>query len=184
MTQDTEFMAAVRANPINAALLARLPELDLPQGYLCAGSLFQSYWNIKSGQDVVHGIKDYDVFYFDPDTSWEAEDRIIKRAQKILGDLGADVEIRNQARVHLWYENRFGSPIAPLMSSKQGIDQFLIECSCIGVAIDNGALYAPYGLSDMADGILKMNPRNAKPDLFLPKAKDYQSRWPWLRIII
>lgn len=183
MTTNTDFMTAVLANPMNALLLECLPDLNLPQGYLCAGSLFQSFWNVKSGLGVQHGIKDYDVFYYDTDTSWESEDAIIKRAREALGDVADKVEIRNQARVHLWYEARFGSPIEPLMTSEHGIDQFLIECSCIGVSLHDGSLYAPYGLNDMANGQLKMNPANPKPHLFLQKAKDYQSRWHWLSII-
>lgn len=178
-----DFMRAVKANPVNALLLDRLPSLNLPQGYLCAGSLFQSFWNVKSGLDIPHGIKDYDVFYYDPDTSWEAEDAVITQARDLLGAIADKVEIRNQARVHLWYEARFGSPIEPLTSSKHGIEQFLIECSCVGLALDDGSLYAPYGLFDMASGRLKMNPANPKPELFLQKAQDYQSRWPWLQII-
>lgn len=175
-------MTVVLANPVNTLLLERLPDLNLPQGYLCAGSLFQSFWNVNSGWDIQHGIKDYDIFYYDADTSWDAEDAVIKRARDLLGDLADKVEIRNQARVHLWYEARFGSPIAPLASSEHGIDQFLIECSCIGVSLDSGSLYAPYGLSDMAKGHLKMNPANPKPSLFLQKAEGYKSRWPWLQI--
>ena len=182
MLSESHFMKAVRANPINTKLLRLLPNLDLPQGYLCAGSLFQSYWNIKTACAVTEGIKDYDVFYYDPDTSWEAENAVIKRAGKLLGALAGEVEIKNQARVHMWYETRFGVPRDPLRSSQHGIEQFLIECSCIGVSLDDGSLYAPYGLNDMAAGRLSMNPHNPKPALFLQKAKDYQSRWPWLQI--
>jgi hypothetical protein len=56
------------------------------------------------------GITDYDVFYFDAnDLSWEAEDAVIQTAREMDGDLPDRVEIRNQARVHLWYPLEFGS---------------------------------------------------------------------------
>jgi hypothetical protein len=53
-------------------------------------------------------VKDYDVFYFDDsDLSWDAEDAVIRRVQEAVADLGVTVEVKNQARVHLWYEQRF-----------------------------------------------------------------------------
>ncbi|HUB15598.1 MAG TPA: nucleotidyltransferase family protein, partial [Acetobacteraceae bacterium] len=98
------------SNPANVALLSRLPSLVLDQCYLTAGCLFQAVWNRSSGQAADWGIKDYDVFYFDEhDLSWEAEDAVIQRVAALSGDLGIRVETRNQARVHLWYEQRFGT---------------------------------------------------------------------------
>ena len=43
-------------------------------------------------------------------------------------------------------------------------------------------LYAPNGLQDLDDGVLRMNPINPQPVLFRRKAVDYQSRWPLLTI--
>lgn len=46
---------------------------------------------------------DYDLFYFDDsDISWAAKDLVISRGQELFADVAVDVEIRNQARVHLW----------------------------------------------------------------------------------
>jgi hypothetical protein len=39
------FIACTRTDPVNAALLDRLPALGLPQGHLTAGCLFQAWWN-------------------------------------------------------------------------------------------------------------------------------------------
>ena len=120
---------------------------------------------------------------FDDDVSWEAENAVICRAAQELGALGVNLEIRNQARVHFWYEQRFGESVTPLTSAKQGIDRFLIACTCVGIHIETGMLYAPYGVTEISAGILRMNPANPRPDLFLRKALDYQSRWPWLSIL-
>ena len=43
------------------------------------GCLVQTVWNVLTGRAVDYGINDYDVFYFDPDTSWEAEDAVIRK---------------------------------------------------------------------------------------------------------
>lgn len=169
-------------NPVNLALVTRLPSLDLPQCHLTAGCLFQAVWNARAQQKPAAGIKDYDVFYFDEDTSWEAEDAVIKRVAALCADLAVSVEVKNQARVHLWYERRFGVPYPQLTSARDGIDRYLVECTCVGIDIGTRELYAPTGLQDLHDGILRINPKTPQPAKFLEKALSYQSRWPWLTL--
>lgn len=62
---EEQFIQQVNRNDTNRWLLDVLPDLRLPQGTLTAGCLFQTVWNIKSGNKPEWGIKDYDVFYFD-----------------------------------------------------------------------------------------------------------------------
>ncbi|MBN8892112.1 MAG: nucleotidyltransferase family protein [Rhodospirillales bacterium] len=107
---------------------------------------------------------------------------MIQRVRALSDDLGATVEVKNQARVHLWYEQRFGSPYPKLHSTRDGIDRYLISCTCVGIDVASGELYAPNGLQDLHDGILRMNPRNRQPGLFRQKAAAYRARWPWLTI--
>jgi hypothetical protein len=180
---SADFIAGVRKNPVNDALLRRLPALGLKQCYLTAGCLFQTIWNLQSGLPAQSEIKDYDVFYFDDsDLSWAAEDTAIRRVTTLCSDLSATIEVKNQARVHLWYSERFGAPYPRLQSSRDGIDRFLIAGSCIGIDILSGELYAPYGLADITDGILRPNPVNPNPALFTVKAQDYRKRWGWLKV--
>ena len=178
------FIDAVMANPVNIELFNRLPSLGLNECFLTAGCLFQATWNRISGQPVGWGVKDYDVIYFDEhDLSWEAEDTIISHARTLLGDLGVNVEVRNQARVHLWYQQRFNTACPQLASSRDGIDRYLIACTCVGIEVSTGALYAPNGLQELHEGVLRINPMNSQPLQFRRKAADYQLRWPWLRIL-
>ena len=177
------FMRWALENPANAEILRRLPTLGVAQAYLVAGCLYQAVWNRQADRPVDAGIKDYDIFYFDPDTSWEAEDRIIRRAAALFADLGAPVELKNQARVHLWYGERFGPGYPPLASSEDGIGRYLVACTCVGIRAADGALYAPYGLEELWDGVLRMNPANPRPALFQAKAESYRARWPWLTIL-
>ena len=170
-------------NPANAEILRRLPALGLPQAYLVAGCLYQAVWNRQARRPVATDIKDYDVFYFDPDTSWEAEDRAIRRAADLFADLGVAVELKNQARVHLWYAERFGAGYPELASTEDGIGRYLVACTCVGIRVEDGALHAPYGLRELWDGVLRMNPVNPRPTLFRAKAESYRARWPWLRIV-
>lgn len=173
-----KFIDVAMSNPANVALLSRLPSLGLTECYLTAGCLCQPVWNHVSGWSTDQWIKDYDVFYFDAnDLSWDAEDSVIKRVEAIANDLGIRVETRNQARVHLWYEKRFGTFCPQLTSTRDGVDRYLIACTCVGIDVANAELYAPNGLQDLESGVLRMN-----PDLFRQKAADYQARWPWLTI--
>ncbi len=179
-----DFIECALSNPANAALLSRLPSLGLGECHLAAGCLFQAVWNRASGQAADWGVKDYDVFYFDDrDLSWDAEDAVIRRVAALAADLGITVETRNQARVHLWYEQRFGSGYPRLASARDGIDRYLISCTCVGIEVASGELYAPNGLQDLARGILRMNPLNTLPDLYRRKAESYRARWPWLTIV-
>ena len=182
MTVDP-FLHLAMTNPINAEIAARLPALGLDQCMLTAGCLFQAVWNHQSSQPPDWGVKDYDVFYFDPDVSWEAENEVINLARQLFMDLNVDIEFKNQARVHLWYQQRFGRPYPQLQSAKDAVDRYLIAGTCIGLDIATGELYAPYGLGDIANGVLRINRFNCQPDLFLQKANSYQARWPWLNIV-
>lgn len=176
-------IAQAMENPVNAALMQRLPRLGLGQCFLTAGCLFQAAWNRRSGLAPQTAVKDYDVFYFDDrDLSWEAEDTVIREAAALCADIGVAVEVRNQARVHLWYGQRFGGAYPQLRSATDGIDRYLVQCTCIGIEVATGRLYAPNGLEDMVEGVLRPNPLNPSPELFRAKAESYRARWPWLTI--
>lgn len=178
------FLDRALANPVNRVILERLPALGLADCWLVAGALFQTVWNLQSGRPETADIRDYDLFYFDDSNlSWEAEDQAIRRSAALFADLGTTVELRNQARVHLWYETRFNHPCPRLTSSRHGIERFLVAGTCIGIrpAPDGGLeLCAPFGLDDALDGVLRPNPNNLAPDLFRRKAESYRRRWPWL----
>jgi len=180
------FIGQVRENPINAALIDRLPLLGLNDCWLVAGCLFQTIWNVRAGRPPAEQILDYDIFYFDPaGLSYEAEDVEIGRLAAAFVDLEASVELRNQARVHLWYRQRFGHDYPQLRRSTDGIDRFLVECTCVGIACAAGGsprVYASYGLENLYAGILRPNWRNHAESQFEEKAASYAKRWPWLRI--
>src|SRR5271170_8086659 len=130
---ESEFVAAVLRNPDIATVLARLQQLEASDAWLVSGALFQTVWNVLTHRAPAYGIKDYDVFYFDPDTSWDAENAVIVRAKHMFADVGAVIEVRNQARVHLWYEAKFGAPYPPLARTTGGIDHFLMHNAQVGI---------------------------------------------------
>ena len=183
---EADFITCIRQNPINAAILDRVPSLGLPDAWLVSGSLFQTAWNHLTDRAPDHGVKDYDIFYFDPDTSYEAEDTQIRRVGEALRDLGADVELRNQARVHLWYGRHFGDiDYPPLRSSCEGIDRFLAIVCKVGLSLDGQErIYAPDGLTDMAQLLVRPNPcANFLAQHYLTKSARWHAMWPELRVV-
>ena len=178
---EAEFIALVLRNPVNAAVLARLPSLGLADTWLVSGSLFQTVWNIQTGRDVQYGIRDYDLFYFDPDTSYAAEDAVIRRVRDACADIPAIIEVRNQARVHLWYVEKFGAPYPPLTRSSDGIDRFLMDCAQVGIGDGGHQVYAPKGLADLAAMIVRPNrTANFQVARYDEKVARWKALWPEL----
>ncbi len=149
-------------NPTLLTVLDRAATLALPGWYLTAGCLFQTIWNVTTGRPPEQGIKDYDLFYYDPaDLSYEAEDHAIRTGRTLFAGLPAEVEIRNQARVHLWYEAKFGTPCPPHPSTEAAIDTFAATTCCLGIRLDphdHWHVYAPHGLADIFNLVLRPNP--------------------------
>jgi hypothetical protein len=177
----------LRRNELLTEVLARTATLDLPGWYLTAGCVFQTVWNVVTHRAPGGGIRDYDVFYFDDaDLSWAAEDAVIAAGRAVFADLPVEVEIRNEARVHLWYEAKFGVPCPPYASSEAAIDSFAATICCVGVRAEPGdrwRVYAPYGLSDVFNLVLRPNPVQAPRSVYESKAARWRRRWPELTVL-
>jgi len=181
-----QFLTAALLNPANAIIADELHRLALPDAWLVSGCLVQTVWNVLTKRAVDYGISDYDVFYFDPDTSWDAEDKIIRQLTECFAPRGIAVEARNQARVHLWYPEKHGVPYPELGSSTQGIDRFLTRNTQIGIrrARDGYELYAPHGYDDVAAMIVRPNPApNFSAANYAAKAKRWKTLWPEITVL-
>ena len=184
--QLAELERIVRLNPIVDELLMRMEDVSLPDSWLAAGALFQTVWNVLSDRDPTAGILDYDVNYFDDaDLSWEAEDAAIKRASQAFSGIDGDIQIRNEARVHLWYEEKFGVPCPPYRSTRHAISTFPNCSSCIGIrpAGDAVEIYAPYGLTDLFRLTTRPNPVLAPESVYVAKTARWVAEWPQLKIL-
>ncbi|BCJ37640.1 hypothetical protein Athai_51430 [Actinocatenispora thailandica] len=179
--------AALQTNELLTEVLARTAGLGLPGWYLTAGCVFQTVWNVVTGRPPGGGIKDYDVFYFDDtDLSWAAEDEVIAAGRTVFADLPVEVEIRNEARVHLWYEEKFGVPCPAYGSSEAAIDSFAATTCCVGLRAEPDGrwrVYAPYGLSDVFNLVLRPNPVQAPRSVYETKAARWRARWPELTVL-
>ncbi|MEV7346091.1 nucleotidyltransferase family protein [Streptomyces sp. NPDC093544] len=174
-------------NEVLTDVMTRAATMELPGWYVTAGCLFQTVWNVVTDRPPTSGIKDYDIFYFDgADLSWEAEDAVIKAGQEVFAGLPAEVEIRNEARVHLWYEQKFGVPCPPHESTEAAIDSFAATTCCLGVRLDPGGgwrVYAPHGLSDVFNLVVRPNPVLAPREVYEAKAARWRDEWPELTVL-
>jgi uncharacterized protein len=185
--QLESFRAALASNRTLMQVLDLAAGLDLPGWYLLAGCLCQTVWNGVTGQPPEAGILDYDLGYFDAsDLSWEAEDAVIRAGRSVFGGIAAPVQIRNQARVHLWFEQKFGLPCPPHESSEAAIDTFEATCACLGVRLEPGGawrIYAPYGLSDVFNLVVRANPVLGPRRVYQAKVTRWQRQWPALTVL-
>ena len=172
----------VRAAPSLMTVLRTARDIDLPDWLIFSGAVYQRVFNHLTGRDPDYGIHDYDLGYFDPsDLSYEAEDLVIRRVaaafEPPLRDL---VEVRNQARVHLWFETKFGEPYAPLTCSADAPARFTTTAFAVGVRLeadDRLTLVAPFGLEDLFALRLRPNP-NRRTAGFRRTAVSAKARWP------
>jgi uncharacterized protein len=168
-------------------IIKRVPELEIPNWYLVAGCVAQTVWNELHGFPLASNIRDYDLVYYDNlDLSYEAEDQIIKRASSVFSCISALVEVRNEARVHLWYEKRFGHPIVQYNSVEDAISSFHCTATTIGIKSDgNGRFrfYAPFGLDDLFSLVIRPNKRQARKEIYTEKAERWKKIWPNLNVI-
>ena len=183
---EERFLGIVLADPTVRAVLDRAPRLCVPDWWLTAGVLFQTVWNSLTGRPAGSGIRDADLFYFDTDTSWDAEDAVIRAGAELFAGLPVPVEIRNEARVHLWYADHFGSPpAAPFAGSRDAIDSFAAVCCAVGVTVDDGGprVYAPFGLDDLFGMVVRPNRRLAPRHVYEAKAARWKQHWPELTVL-
>lgn len=175
-------LRAVLADPVCQTILDRMPGLGLAEWWLTAGAVFQNVWNAVEGRRAGYGIKDYDVFYFDTDLTWDAEDAIIKRAADMFSDVRANIELRNEARVHLWYEEKSGTASTPFRTAREAIDSFAATTCAVGISRedDGWRIHATYGLSDTFALHMRPNHRLAPRHVYEAKVAQYRERWPSL----
>lgn len=179
--QDRALREIISGSALLMSVLETARAMDLPDWWLVSGAIYQTVWNHLTGRPEGHGLKDLDLFYFDPDTSYEAEDRVIKAA-RFPGPV--PVEIRNQARVHLWYPQRFGQPYPQLTNSAQAIALFAGRTHCLGVRLGQRLeIHAPYGLDDMFSFRVTPNALLNNRATHEAKAARQQALWPELTVL-
>ncbi len=166
-------------------ILEVLSTSKLKNYYVAAGSINQTVFNYYHNYELSSGIKDYDIVYFDSDLSYEKEDETIKYVESLLKDLDVSYDIKNEARVHLWREEKFGAPIEPYSSVEEAILSWGATITSIGVRLENNELivYAPYGLNDIFSMIVRPVKKDFSKENYEKRAEKWKAKWNRLEII-
>lgn len=183
--QVRELQQILAANQVVQAILSEGPALELPGWYLGAGAVTGTVWNALHGFDPLHGIKDFDLVYFDPhDLSGSAEKAVEQRVSRHFRQLGVHVDVTNEARVHLWYRERFGRTIRPYRSAEHAISSWPTTASSIGVRddADGFAVCAPFGMHDLFTLIVRPNKVIIDESVYRAKVARWRAQWPLLKI--
>ncbi|WP_298960687.1 nucleotidyltransferase family protein [uncultured Roseibium sp.] len=180
-------VAILQSIPHVMDILAAVRDLGLPDAWLVSGGIYQTVWNVMTDRPALHGIKDFDIIYFDgSDLSYEAEDAVIKRVNSALPDLARLLEVRNQARVHLWYEQRFGRPYRPLDCAMDSLTTYAARTHAVAACLTSeGTLkpHAPFGLANLFAMRLVPNYVQPNEETYVEKASRMKELWPELTIV-
>ncbi|HZW15312.1 MAG TPA: nucleotidyltransferase family protein [Brevundimonas sp.] len=184
---EARLAAIVRADSGLMHVLTTVRELGLNDWRVFSGAVYQSVWNALTGRPAGYGVRDYDLGYFAPDVSWDAEDAVIKCvAAAFEPPFREMVEVRNQARVHLWFEGKFGEPYEALTGTDEALARFVAPAFAVGVRLEEDSavsVSAPFGLADVFSLTLRPNPARPLAKGWTRAVQNALARWPELSII-
>jgi hypothetical protein len=92
--------------------------------------------------------------------------------------------VRNQARVHLWFEDHFGEAYTALANTAEAVSRFTAPAFAVAARLDRGGairVVAPFGLEDLF--ALRLRPNPTYPSkAFERTAEKARLRWPEVTI--
>jgi len=184
---EARLVGMVQADAGLMHVLTTVRALDLPDWRIFSGAVYQSVWNALTGRPAGYGRKDFDLGYFDPDTSWDAEDVVIKRVAGAFDEpFASTVEVRNQARVPLWFPAHFGEPYDPIAGTDEALERFVAPAFAVGIRLEADhtiSIAAPLGLEDMFALTLRPNPNRGVARDWDRVVTRTRSRWPELIVV-
>lgn len=158
---------------------------DFKNYYLAAGCINQTIFNYYHNYDLDYGIGDYDIVYYDEDTSYEKEDIIIKDLKERLKHLDLKFDIKNEKRVHIWYNEKYKTNRKEYQSVEDAISKWGTTITCLGVRMENNKLIvcAPYGLNDLFNLILRPVKIDFTKEDYEKKVTKWTNKWELLKVI-
>lgn len=184
--QEGIFLKLILNNKNIVEILNRGFTDKISDWYLVAGCLNQTIWNQLTNRNLENEISDYDLIYFDVDTSAGKEKITQEKIQQKYKDLKINLDVVNQARVHLWTEKDWGLKMRPLVSCGDAIASWPITLSCIGIRKEgnNYIIMAPYGLTDSLEMVLRPNKTTVMRESdYNYKVNKWLKKWPELTLL-
>jgi hypothetical protein len=166
--------------------LKRAAYLGIENYYIGAGCLVQTVWNYITDNDLNFGIKDIDIVYFIEDENRITKMKIKDKATDLFKDIPINIDLVNQANVHLWYRDEFGYDIKPYSSIEEAINTWPTTATSIGARMNNDGkwiIYAPYGLNDIFNMVIRPNKVQITKEIYENKVRRWCDNWPQLNVI-
>lgn len=187
--QCHKFISILEENKDLMIILDYLAKLNLSNFYIAAGSIFQTIWNYYDNRPLNYGIKDIDIIYYDKDNlTKEVEQKLENQIIDFLKqqNLNYEVDIHNEARMHLWKKENENKDIDQYQNSEDAIAKWIATVHAIGITKEKGQIkvYAPYGLSDIFSRTIRpIKHKGNSQELYNKKVARWQSRFSNLNII-
>lgn len=182
-----ELPRLIRSTPWFMSILETIRECDPPEWLVGAGIIRNLVWDHLHQYQTPTALADVDVIFFDPQDLRPERDSMVQQqlAQRLPH---VAWEATNQAAVHLWYEDVFGSAVPPFHSSEEAVGTWPETATSVAVRLlpsDEIVVVAPCGLSDLFNMILRRNPRRVTKEQFAQRlhSKQIVRKWPRVQVI-
>ncbi|MFC5700385.1 nucleotidyltransferase family protein [Cohnella faecalis] len=175
----------IEQNKLVYDFLNQVQKLKINHYYIGAGCITQTVWNHLCGMPLSYGIKDIDFVYFDDDLSEQREEETKSEVERLFSELPFKIDVKNQARVHLWYKDRFGYEIKPYRSLEDAINTWPTTATALGARISGSDwdVYAPFGLEDLFGMIVRPNKAQITKEIYEDKVRRWKGQWDKLIIV-
>ena len=186
LTQIGQLEKIILSNEAIYSILKKSNKIDLKNYYIGAGCVAQTVWNNQMNYELMNGILDIDFVYYDnSNLSSENENSTIEYIKKEIEPCPIRLDIKNQARVHLWYKEHFGYDIKPYKSIEDAINSWPTTATSIGIRLENEKIkvYAPFGLNDLFGMIVRANKTQITEEIYIQKVNKWKAKWPSLTIV-
>lgn len=157
--------------------------------YVAGGSIATAVWNRKYDCLATYGLKDVDILYYAPGFTRENEqkfEQLIKERIKV----NAKLDVKNQASMPERIKQKYGIEILGYESVDDSCRKWSITATSITVRLEDDTLriHAPYGLSELHNGIIAPAPLNEPPYFIGRQGYEYKvetsiRRWPKLEVM-
>jgi len=186
LSEAAKLQRVILNSPALEPIIRCWSAISLPDCWLVAGAIARTAWNDAFAFEPGYGLSDIDLVYFDAsDLSEESEARHADRVRRAFSDLGVKLDVKNEARVHLWYSQRFSYEIGPYRSMPHAIRTFPTTATAIGIQPSGSQLLisAPFGLSDLLGTIVRPNKAQITREIYEAKVARWRAVWPKLTIL-
>jgi hypothetical protein len=185
-SDEARLVALARGTPWFMRALEHVRALGLPAWCVGAGAVRNLVWDALHGHATPSALADIDVAHFDEVDLSAARDAQLQQRLRSMAS-GLPWEVTNQAGVHLWFEQHFGHPVAPLRSLDEAVASWPEYATAVGVWLDDAdglRVIAPHGLGDLFGMVVRRNPARVSVETYRERvaSKRYALRWP--RVIV